>query len=273
MSAVVTEPSQSRYRVIITRPEPQASQWQQHLTEQGLASAVVPVMEIVELADNAARERVKQLVLNLDHYQKAIFVSRNAVHYGLSWLDAYWPQLPLGIDYFAVGSATARELEQADIRVSALGRDDSAMNSEALLADPALQRVAGEKVVIFRGVGGRDLMATTLRERGAQVDYCELYQRQLPAEAESCLLSVLPSGAGLWDILSVHSGESLGNLTQLLRRHPALGREAFACPLLVPGERVAALARKAGFGQLLVAQNAGDNAMLAALNSYIAHKG
>ncbi|WP_041524406.1 uroporphyrinogen-III synthase [Gilvimarinus agarilyticus] len=263
----------SRYRVIITRPEPQASQWQKTLADQSLASVVVPVMEIVALDDSAAREQVKQLILNFDHYQKAIFVSRNAVSYGTDWLDTYWPQLPVGITYFAVGSATARQLEHADIPVSALGREDSAMNSEALLADPALQQVAGEKIVIFRGVGGRDVLAHTLRERGAQVDYCELYHRRLPTEAESCLLSVLPAGNGQWDILSAHSGESLGNLTQLLHKHPAVAREAFACPLLVPGERVAALARKAGFDHLLVAQNAGDNAMLAALNSYIALRG
>lgn len=260
----------SEWRVVITRPEPQASLWQQRLADKGLASTVVPVMAIAAVTDTAARERVKQLILNVDHYQKAIFVSRNAVTHACEWLDDYWPQLPVGIDYFAVGSATAQQLAQADIAVTALGREDSAMNSEALLADPALQQVSDEKIVIFRGVGGRDVLAATLRERGARVDYCELYHRQLPLEAEAQLLTALAPAARRQDILSVHSGESLQNLTQLLDAHPALADYARTRPLLVPGERVATLGREMGFNHLLVAHNAGDNAMLEALNGYIA---
>lgn len=259
----------SEWRVLITRPEPQASLWRARLGEAGLASVVVPVMVIAAVSDPTRRERVKQLILNVDHYQKAIFVSRNAVTHACEWLDAYWPQLPVGIEYFAVGSATARQLAHVDIKVTALGGEDSAMNSEALLADSALQQVAGEKVVIFRGVGGRDVLAATLRERGARVDYCELYHRELPAEAEKQLLQALAPAARAHDIVTVHSGESLQNLTALLEPHAALADYARTRPLLVPGERVAGLARKAGFNHLLVAHNASDNAMLETLQRYI----
>ncbi|WP_049722809.1 uroporphyrinogen-III synthase [Gilvimarinus polysaccharolyticus] len=259
----------NKWRVIITRPEPQASLWQQRLAGEGLASTVVPVMAIVAVTDSAARERVKQLILNFDHYQKAIFVSRNAVTHACEWLDDYWPQLPMGVGYFAVGSGTAQQLAQADFRVTALGREDSAMNSEALLADPTLQQVDGEKIVIFRGVGGRDLLASRLRERGAHVDFCELYHRQLPADAQLQVLNALAPAARRQDILSVHSGESLQNLMQTLAAHPALADYARAQPLLVPGERVALLGREMGFKHLLVAYNAGDSAMLKTLTDYI----
>lgn len=258
----------SDWRVLITRPEPQASHWQQLLSDAGWASAVVPVMAIVAVSDRAAREQIKQQVLNFDRYDKAVFVSRNAVSHACQWLDMYWPQLPADMQYFAVGSATAQQLSQADINVTALRGEDSAMNSEALLAAPSLQQVAGDKVIIFRGVGGRNLFAQTLRERGAEVDFCQLYHRQLPAEAEAQLLQALAPEARRHDILSVHSGESLQLLMQLLQAHPALADYARGRPLLLPGERVAALAREAGFQDLLVAHNASDKSMIATLKSY-----
>jgi uroporphyrinogen-III synthase len=257
------------YRVIITRPEPQASLWQQHLAAMGLASVVAPVMAITPVSDKNACERVKQLVLNIDHYQKAIFVSRNAVNHAFEWLETYWPQLPMGIQYFAVGSGTAEQLSRADVNVTALTGQDSAMNSEALLADPSLQQVAGDKIVIFRGVGGRNVLAQTLRQRGARVDFCELYQRQRPAGAATWLAHALAPAQRRRDLLVVHSGESLHNLVTLLSARPELADYARTCPLVVPGERVTKLAREQGFRQVLTAYNASDRAMLDTLQNHI----
>ncbi|WP_296815495.1 uroporphyrinogen-III synthase [Thiobacillus sp.] len=53
-------------------------------------------------------------------------------------------------------------------------------DSEAVLALPQLQAVAGRQVVIVRGVGGRALMADTLRARGADVHFMECYRRTCP---------------------------------------------------------------------------------------------
>ncbi len=54
-------------------------------------------------------------------------------------------------------------------------------DSEAVIALPefAADAVRGRKVLIFRGDGGRELLADTLRERGASVEYVTCYRRYL----------------------------------------------------------------------------------------------
>ena len=61
------------------------------------------------------------------------------------------------------------------------------------------------------------------------------------------------------DIISVHSGETLDNLMS------AGGAAWRHTPILVPGERVAQRAIEVGFQQVIVAENATDDAMLQAL--------
>jgi uroporphyrinogen-III synthase len=254
-------------RVLVTRPAAQAEPWCRLLRELGAEPLAAPLLAIEPVRDLEAMQAVKQLVLDFDLYQKAIFVSQNAVAYGMAWLEDYWPQLPQGIAYFAVGDATARQLAAHGVEVSALNAaSNGAMNSESLLAAPELQQVAEQRIVIFRGLGGRGQLAEILRARGARVDYCELYQRRLPVEAATHLAETC--AGQLPHVVALHSGESLDNYRQVLAQlaqHPAaepLVRSLRELPLLVPGARVAALAQAAGFERVYPAENATDSSML-----------
>ena len=66
-------------------------------------------------------------------------------------------------------------------------------------------------------------------------------------------------------------GEGFTNLLGLLGRDLA-GTMAGRITLVVPGERVAQLARTSGFMRLEIAANATDEAMLAALRGLAARK-
>ena len=261
-------------RVIVTRPQKQAEIWCNQLRDLGAVCACVPVLALEPVRTAEQIQAIKNVVLDFDLYQKAIFVSQNAVDFALRWLEDYWPQLPAGMEYFAVGETTAKNLQNYGLPVSALTHATSgAMNSESLLQAETLQQVKGEKIVIFRGCGGRGQMAEVLRERGAEVTFCELYRRVIPTPAVQQLHAAFErvEGSELQQIIALHSGESLQNFMQVLEKLNAensrlLPREKIIqVPVLVPGQRVAQLAQAAGFTRIIVAENATDQAMSAAL--------
>lgn len=252
-------------QVLVTRPETQAVAWADTLRARGAHAVVAPLLTLSPVSTPEARQAIKQCILDFDLYQKAIFVSQNAVAYAFEWLEDYWPQLPVRIEYYGVGERTARALEAYGVPVTAW-QSDGAMNSEALLTAPELQSVAGERIVIFRGVGGRGVLAETLRERGARVDYCELYERHCPEDAATQLTRALTELNEAPLIVALHSGETLENFHQIRQQlPPRQARRLGEGVLLVPGERVAQRARAMGYARVLTAENATDPGMLAAL--------
>ena len=82
--------------------------------------------------------RARQQILQLDRYQQLIFISTNAVHSGLAWINLYWPQFPQGLNCSAIGKATAAALAEYDLHAA---HDALSMNSEALLALPRISTV------------------------------------------------------------------------------------------------------------------------------------
>ncbi len=214
-------------------------------------------MEISPLAELAAAART--MVMDLDLYQVAIFISQNAVQYGLAAIDEFWPQVPVGVQFLAVGKATARALSEAGHLAQA---PQVAMDSEALLAQPLLQQVDQQRVIIFKGQGGRTTLADTLTQRGARVDNCELYQRRA-CESAVTALQASDFGHADGDRILAYSGQSVQLIQQTMLA--AQRTDLLATPIVVPGQRVAALAQELGFSQVIVAENATDAAMLAAL--------
>ncbi len=261
------------FRVVITRPEAQAAPWAEHLQTLGFECARVNLLDIVAVSDEQKIRAIKNKILDFDLYQKVIFVSQNAVDCGMTWLEDYWPQLPIGIDYFAVGATTAKKLADYGVRVQDLAVSNSGgMTSEDLLNAEHLQDVDGEKILIFRGCGGRGHLAEKLRERGASVDYCELYERVLPAQAPEQLLQLMTDtkAASTNIVMSLHSGESLQNLLTALAQLTSAQQQSLSTWLrnlfvLVPSQRIADTAQAAGFARIIRAENATDSAMTAAL--------
>jgi len=254
-------------RVIASRPEKQNKQWAQRLQDEGYQSLEIPLIDLRK-ADSDQHELAYRQVLKLDTARFAIFVSQNAVDYGMALIDTCWPQFPEDVICLAVGARTQQHLKAT--LIAYYGIDNcvvmagDVMNSEALLQLPVLQQVEDEKIFIFRGIGGRPKLADTLSERGAYVEHIELYERCDATQSIPILESVDLTGN---DILPIFSGESLDSFLSLLtlankKQSIALLKDI---KLIVPGERVANIARARGFTCTYIAENASENAMIAAI--------
>ncbi len=180
----------------------------------------------------------------------AVFISPTAVRQGLKLLSGR-PKM------VALSQGTRRELERNGVE-GVIAPDGA--DSEALLGVPELREVAGRRIGIFRGEGGREVLAEGLRARGAAVDYIECYRRVRPRSDPSALVATWR--AGKLHAVTVSSAEGLANLFAMLERDLLA-----SVPLFVPHPRVADEARRRGAREALVA-GPGDDEMLAALVAY-----
>ena len=208
--------------VLVTRPAGQSGELVSAIEAAGGRSIVFPVIDIVPRSP----QDIASDLAGLPDPDIVIFVSRNAVEHGLAWSGDG--------AVAAVGPATAAAIEAA-ARVVDI-RPASGFDSESLLAEPALRQVRGKTIRIIRGIGGRELLARTLRDRGANVDYLEVYARHAPDYTETEIASVVRELEAGHIAVVVMSVESFHNLVALL---PVSGREALAkARLVTPAARV-----------------------------------
>jgi uroporphyrinogen-III synthase len=248
-------------QVLVTRPAGQAEKLMAGVEALGGVATHCPLIAIEALNENrdkAINLQLKQRMMALDKYRHIIFISTNAVRFGLAEIERYWPQYPVDLHWHGIGAATVQAMIAYDLPVS---EATVTMNTESLLDSPLLKTVNNDKVLIVRGVGGRPQLAETLKQRGAQLDYAECYHRRLPAYPSQALNDIFIRHD--YDALCVSSGESLKNLCKLLTKAGADSVKSVA--LIVPGQRVATLAQQNGFKVIKIADNASDSSMLAAL--------
>lgn len=250
--------------VLVTRPAGQGDALCQGIDARGFSAHQLPLLALEPLPELPAAERSR--VLALDEFQHIIFISANAVRFGMAMIENYWPQLPLGLNWYAVGDGTARALAAFGVTAQTPGPD---MTSEGLLALPGLRGCGGERVLLVKGEGGRDALARELAARGARVETLACYRRVAPALTPEDFAAALAR----WDIgfIMISSGEGLANMLALLG--PEETSKLQDVRLLLPSARVAEAATAAGFRQCLVAGNASDNAMLRALDAWVADTG
>jgi uroporphyrinogen-III synthase len=247
--AMATDSAASSGLVWVTRPKPQASELTQLLEQAHCRVIVAPVLDIRPLGkSDPALSPALACFNKLAEVDHLIFVSANAARFGLACLDQLGISVPATVKVYGVGPSTEQQLEPLARQILIPEQD---FTSEGLLAMASLQQVAGSKVLIVRGLGGRSLLATELAGRGATVEMAELYRRAPPDNLPSSLIAELQAG-GIGAIMAA-SGETLTNLVALT----GLWLDNLhSLPLVVPGERVAKIARQYGFLQVLIARSA-----------------
>lgn len=237
--------SSSRLPVIInTRPVERAVPLTRHLQAAGFVVADIPMLTLQPRVVMDADVQLMQQWLAGDH-QALVVVSPTAAASGL----ALWQELeqeaktlsglkepniskpPSHI--IAVGDATAAVL-QKDARLQASNYQvlqPLVANNEGMLAMPEIDNLqAGDKLLVWRGLGGRRLLVDTLQARGVHIDSIAWYERTMPSAANSDYkqwlqqynTSSIASTARPKPIVIVSSGTAFEHWTSIVSQEQSL---------------------------------------------------
>jgi uroporphyrinogen-III synthase len=243
------------FGIAVTRPLDQARSLNAAIEQQGGSAISFPLIAIAPLDDYLPFEQVLD---QLEHADWAIFISTNAVDNAMPRVIKRYNTLPENLKFAAIGHQTAKELALYGVHNVLIPH--TRFDSETLLALTEMQSVANATVIIFRGVGGREVLADTLKARGAQVIFAESYQRVNPQSNCTAL-------ENLWrenkcHAIVVTSSEAMRHLLQMTNN----GTDDWirAIKICVNHARIAEDASAVGL-HVSIADAPGDVAMLACL--------
>lgn len=234
-------------RLVLTRPEREASRWAQALHDLGHEVLCLPLIAVGPAPDAQALSQARALALGA---RALMFVSANAVR---GFFEGVPPVLGSSRAWVTgPGSAQAlRELGVPEALIDQPPPEAGRFDSEALWAEVKAQVQPGDQVLIVRGAdelglpSGRPWLADQLQQAGARVHEVAAYARQTPSWSAAQHAQALAALQGSVWVLS--SSESLGHLQQLLP-----GQAWAAARAVATHERIAQAARQVGFGQVMV---------------------
>ncbi len=238
--------------VLVTRPGEQGQALCQQLALKGIEAIHHPLITM------QAGENVSSLASILKRADIIIAVSQHAAEYAhhvLTDLQTQWPQSAI---YLAVGQKSAQFLSK---RSQQKVDYPEISDSEHLLQMPQLAHVSQQTVVILRGNGGRELIFDTLVDRGAKVEYCEVYKRENLA-FHSEIVVPFWQDKQIKQLIITSSGQLNFFVEQIT---PQYRDWIFSLELFVPSERIAIEARRVGFHNVVNTGSASNQELLATL--------
>lgn len=159
---------------------------------------------------------------------------------------------------FAVGQGTARALRR--LGVTSPWAPERRQDSEGLLDHPLLADLQGRHVALISAPGGRGVLRAELVVRGAQLREVHVYRRTAPRWQKRQLDAVKAMPADARVLLS--SAEAVGCLREGL---PAVVFSVLCGSVaVVSSQRLAQVAREAGFARVVVAASAMGTDLLVA---------
>ncbi len=188
-------------RILNTRPKGQAASLTAALEALNATVIELPLLEITPTS------RWRTRLPDLTQFKYAIFTSPNAVTYFFERIPAHI--CPETLSIIAIGQGTAHTLLKYGL-TSKLSPEEA--NSESMLNLPALQHIKHTKILLIKGIGGRQLIEKTLRARGAELEICAVYRRKCPETTFQALQSLWQKDA--IDMIIITSATMLRYLFQ-----------------------------------------------------------
>ena len=187
--------------VINTRPVERAAALTNHLQVAGLTVVEIPMLTLQSRPTTEQDMTLMRQWLAGD-YKALVIVSPTAAASGLAVWQALERErqaknndnerkvtevkaLKAPSYLIAVGEATASVLNNAKIEASNYQvLQPHIANNEGMLAMPEIERLqAGDKLLVWRGLGGRRLLVDMLLARGVHIDSIAWYERIMPVDA------------------------------------------------------------------------------------------
>jgi len=259
--------------VLVTRPAAQAAALMKSLQAAGATPYFFPVIDIEPLTDQSA---LRALTDRLGNFHYAFFVSANAVVQALTVIPrAHWP---VNLQTVTVGPGSARVLHDAGFANVMLPTEQ--FDSEGVLALPAFARehIAGKRVLILRGEGGRELFAEGLRARDAEVHSIACYRR-VPARVDGREGTLTPLqvtellGADELNALTFTSSEGVRNFVAMFDAAGLSAHDVLASlPSFAPHPRIVAQLHALGAAKACLTA-VGDAGVLTGLREYFVRGG
>lgn len=161
----------------------------QAFTKLGVACYELPLLSFKKRV-LTAMECTNQKHLLAGFYEVLVVVSVTAAHYALECLTtderiALQALSRHTLTIIAVGKATASVLTQVGLVVHTPA-DSRLETNEGMLQMTQIQALqAGNRMLVWKGVGGRRLLADTLAQQGVIVDTIQWYERVAPSTLQT----------------------------------------------------------------------------------------
>jgi len=267
--------------IVITRPSGQARQLIEVLTQaiekSGVAKRTfpeilsLPLLTIVPKDNLALADHIASALKDAD---LAIFISPNAIESVMRLLERDWQDfskkiIPIGV----MGGSSKLALQNHGIGLEetptpiVIPKNNEHWDSEGLWQE--LQGLkwdwTNKKIVIFKGEGGRDWLADTLKKAGATIETISTYTR-IPLDVDNPAwqaIGEMDFSKSLWLLTSSEAVRYLGDIAK-----DQFAQTLGSASALCPHHNIADAAELIGFGEVFTTEP-GDEALIKATLAWL----
>jgi uroporphyrinogen III methyltransferase/synthase len=248
---------------MVTRAAAQSTELTARIEALGASVIHCPTIEIIEPSDYRPLDSA---IDRLESFDWIAFTSSNAAKFFCDRLVARHPDGAMAILSLvtcAIGPATAKALEAAEVEVDVLARDSTSEGVLAAIIEYAgsATSLAGVRFLIPRARQARELLPEELGRFGAIVETVEAYQTVKPDIDGTRIVRILEKGLDVVTFTSPSTVMNFVTLTGVKDLSKLLNKTFVACI----GPVTAATAREHGLKNLIEPETHTSSALAEAI--------
>jgi uroporphyrinogen III methyltransferase/synthase len=159
-------------RIVITRPEDQATDFARSLSALGAEPVLFPTIRIIAPKD---WNEVDKAILRIDLYDSLIFTSVNGVKFFIQRFKKKRGDFGVlrNLRICAIGPQTAAAVEQLNLRVAVIPKE---FRAESVLDALEEEGIRGRRFLLPRAEKAREILPEEIRKRGGYIDVVPAYR-------------------------------------------------------------------------------------------------